>query len=90
MRSRLRQSGVRRRRPTPAIDAHGWLALTPSELHVVRLIAEGATNRAAASHLFLSPHTINSHLRHAFTKLGITTRVELTRIVLANERPGTD
>jgi FixJ family two-component response regulator len=55
-----------------------------------RLIAEGATNRAAASHLFLSPHTINSHLRHAFTKLGITTRVELTRIVLANERPGTD
>ncbi|MEV4573436.1 AAA family ATPase [Nonomuraea jabiensis] len=65
----------------------GWAALTPSELRVVRLVAQGMTNREAAAALFLSPHTIDSHLRHAFAKLGVNSRVELTRQVLAHE-PG--
>ncbi|MET7338440.1 AAA family ATPase [Nonomuraea sp. NPDC005650] len=66
---------------------HGWAALTASELRVVRLVAQGMTNREAAAALFLSPHTVDSHLRHAFAKLGVSSRVELTRQVLAHE-PG--
>jgi DNA-binding CsgD family transcriptional regulator len=86
VRRRLREHGVHKRRTTPGPDAHGWLALTPAELQVVHLVAEGATNRVVAERLFLSPHTVNTHLRHAFTKLNISSRVELTRIVLANDR----
>ncbi|HLU74795.1 MAG TPA: LuxR C-terminal-related transcriptional regulator [Nonomuraea sp.] len=70
--------GVRRERP-PA----GWAALTPSELRVARLVARGMTNREVAAELFLSPHTVDSHLRHAFAKLGVRSRVELVRHVLA-------
>jgi DNA-binding CsgD family transcriptional regulator len=85
VRRRLRQRGVRTRRPQSKPDAHGWHALSPAELQVVRLVADGGTNRAVAERLFLSPHTVNSHLRHAFTKLAITSRVELTRLVLAHD-----
>ncbi|WP_225809786.1 helix-turn-helix transcriptional regulator [Streptomyces spinosus] len=57
-----------------------WRGLTRSELGVVRLIAHGATNREAAERLFLSPHTVNTHLRHAFEKLGVRSRVQLARL----------
>ena len=56
--------------------------LTHAERAVVELVAGGLTNRAAADQLFVSPHTVSMHLRHVFTKLGITSRVELTRILL--------
>lgn len=62
--------------------AAGWAELTRSELRVVRLVAQGMTNREVAAELHLSRHTVDSHLRHAFTKLGVTSRVELTRLVL--------
>jgi DNA-binding CsgD family transcriptional regulator len=54
--------------------------MTASELTVARLVAEGLTNREVADRLFVSPHTVNSHLRHIFTKLGINSRVELARL----------
>ena len=57
----------------------GWESLTTAELRVVRAIVDGKTNKEAASTLFLSPHTVDSHLRRVFGKLGINTRVELTR-----------
>jgi DNA-binding NarL/FixJ family response regulator len=79
VRRRLRDLGVRRgplARPTPR-PGTGLAGLTDSELAVVRIVAQGATNRQAAEQLFLSPHTVNSHVRHAFTKLGIRSRVEL-------------
>jgi DNA-binding CsgD family transcriptional regulator len=44
------------------------------------------TNREAANKLYLSPHTIGTHLRHAFTKLGINSRVELARMAAEYER----
>ena len=44
---------------------------------MVSLVAQGATNREVAERLYLSPYTVNSHLRHVFTKLGIRSRVEL-------------
>jgi DNA-binding CsgD family transcriptional regulator len=80
VRSRLRDLGVRRRLVSAEPETHGWTALTPSELSVARLVADGLTNREVAERLFLSPHTVNSHLRHVFTKLGINSRVELARL----------
>jgi DNA-binding CsgD family transcriptional regulator len=84
VRGRLRAGGVRRRLVTSRRPNAGWAALTESELAVVHLIAEGLTNRETAVRLFVSPHTVNSHLRHAFTKLGVNSRVELARVVGAH------
>ena len=74
----LRRLGVRqgargpRRRPET-----GWDSLTPSELAVSRLVAEGLTNREVGRRLHISPHTVNTHLRHVFRKLSVSTRAEL-------------
>ena len=75
----LRDRGAQRAggRPDPAA-AH-WPELTASELAVVRLVIQGATDRAVAQRLYISAHTVNSHLRHVFAKLGIRSRVELAR-----------
>jgi DNA-binding CsgD family transcriptional regulator len=77
VRSRLRELGVRRRLVTAEPATSGWAAMTKAELAVARLVAEGLTNKEVAERLFVSPHTVNSHLRHAFSKLGINSRVEL-------------
>lgn len=79
----LRDRGAQRAggRPDPAAQ---WPELTASELAVVRLVTQGATDREAAERLYISAHTVNSHLRHVFAKLGIRSRVELAR--LAGER----
>jgi DNA-binding CsgD family transcriptional regulator len=87
VRGRLRALGVRRRFVSAERPASGWAALTDSELEVVRLVATGLTNRDTAERLFVSPHTIDTHLRHVFTKLDVNSRVELTRIALERE-PG--
>ncbi|SCL41812.1 regulatory protein, luxR family [Micromonospora pallida] len=63
----------------------GWESLTSAELRVVRAIVDGRTNREAASVLFLSPHTVDSHLRRVFSKLDINSRVELTKHFIAHE-----
>jgi len=85
IRSRLRAMGVRRRLTQVERTTHGWGALTPSEVAVVDAITSGMTNREAAAHLFLSPHTVSTHIRHVFQKLQINSRVELGRI--AAKRP---
>jgi DNA-binding CsgD family transcriptional regulator len=85
VRSRLRNLGVRRRVVTAEPATRGWVALTPSEIAVARLVADGLTNREVADRLFLSPHTVVSHLRHVFAKLGINSRVELARRARENE-----
>ena len=75
---RLEQLGVRRGAlPRPL---SGWHALTPTERSVALHVGRGMTNRAAADALFVSPHTIGSHLRRIFDKLAITSRVDLARI----------
>ena len=80
VRGRLTTLGVRRRRLTSVTrPAHGWESLTGSELAVVRLVVGGMTNRETAEHLFLSPHTVNSHVRRSFVKLGVNSRLELAR-----------
>jgi DNA-binding CsgD family transcriptional regulator len=55
--------------------------LTGAEAHSARLVSDGSTNRDNADRLFLSPHTVNSRLRHIVAKLAINSRAELARIV---------
>jgi DNA-binding CsgD family transcriptional regulator len=90
LRGRLRDLGVRRRLVSTGRPDTSWTALTETELAVARLVAEGLTNRDTAERLFISPHTVDSHLRHVFTKLGIKSRVELTRLAGEHERPVSD
>jgi predicted ATPase/class 3 adenylate cyclase/DNA-binding CsgD family transcriptional regulator len=63
-----------RNRPTA-----GWASLTPAERDVVRLVGEGLTNKDIATRLFVSPRTVQSHLTHIYTKLGVTSRVQLAQ-----------
>jgi DNA-binding CsgD family transcriptional regulator len=86
LRGRLRDLGVRRRLVVVDRPDAGWAALTDAELAVARLVAEGLTNREAAERLFISPHTVSSHLRHVFAKLGVNSRVELTRLAGEHDR----
>jgi DNA-binding CsgD family transcriptional regulator len=80
VRGRLRALGVRRRLVPARRPGTGWAAMTESELAVARLVAQGLSNREVAERLFVSPHTVSSHLRHVFAKLGVNSRVELTRL----------
>jgi DNA-binding CsgD family transcriptional regulator/transcriptional regulator of acetoin/glycerol metabolism len=62
----------------------GWARLTDAERGVAELVASGHTNREAATSLFLSPHTVDYHLRQIFRKLDIDSRIQLARIVEHN------
>ena len=85
---KLRRLGVHHvRRLAAGRPKSGWESLTGAELRVVRAIVDGRTNREAASVLYLSPHTVDSHLRRVFSKLDINSRVELTRHFFAHEAP---
>ncbi|MEU8276073.1 AAA family ATPase [Microbispora bryophytorum] len=89
-RARLRALGVRRRHWAQSHQQEfGWDSLTDTERAVAELIARGLTNRRAAAQMFLSPHTVSTHLRRIFAKLDITSRAELARI-FAEERPERD
>ncbi len=88
VRRRLRALGSPRRRTTSKGSVTVWPELTASQVAVIRLVAQGLTNRQAAERLEISPHTVSSHLRHAFTKLDITSRVELARLLGAREHTG--
>jgi DNA-binding CsgD family transcriptional regulator len=77
----LRRLGVERRIVTHPRARTGWDSLTDSELKVINLIAQGATNRSVAQQLHLSPHTVKTHLHNAFAKLGITSRAELAQLM---------
>lgn len=65
----------------PAVSPTGAAAvLTPQELQITRLAAQGLSNRDIAAQLFLSPRTVGHHLYKAYPKLGIVSRTELAGI----------
>ena len=57
----------------------GWASLTRAELDVVKLVSEGLGNKDVAARLFVSPRTVQAHLTHIYTKLGLTSRVQLAQ-----------
>ncbi|OBJ09100.1 LuxR family transcriptional regulator [Mycobacterium sp. 1245499.0] len=81
----LRRLGVERRIVTHTRARTGWDSLTDSELTVINLIAQGATNRSVAQQLHLSPHTVKTHVHNAFAKLGITSRAELAQLMRGSD-----
>ena len=70
-----------------ATDRTAWESLTGAEQKVARLVAGGLTNSQVAEELYLSRHTVESHLKHIFTKLGIRSRVALAVDVVPTQRP---
>ncbi|HXV35241.1 MAG TPA: AAA family ATPase [Gaiellaceae bacterium] len=81
----LRASGQTARKRDPSTRN----TLTEQELQIARFVAEGRTNREVAAQLFLSPRTIDFHLRNVYRKLGITSRTALARLDLDSESQST-
>ena len=81
-RRELAATGERARRREPSTADR----LTPQELQVAHLVAGGATYKEAASALFVTQKTIESHLNHAYRKLGIRSRVELPGMLSRDRR----
>jgi len=76
-----------RLRPVPdALAPTAMVTLTPRETEVLRLVAEGMSNRDIAQRLSISKRTVDAHLEHIFGKLGISSRVQLTTW-LSSDRP---
>lgn len=69
----LRGRGERKR------ASSGWASLTRAELDVVRLVSEGLGNKEVAARLFISPRTVQAHLTHIYTKLDLTSRLQLAQ-----------
>ena len=80
-RKELAVTGERLRRTR---DAHE--ELSAQELQVALVVARGATNKEAAGELFLSPKTIEFHLRNAYAKLGVRSRTELANAMRGSGR----
>ncbi|SHN75320.1 helix-turn-helix transcriptional regulator [Cryptosporangium aurantiacum] len=68
---------IRRARGRRGRPATGWSSLTPTELQVVRLVAEGLTNAEVGARLFMSRGTVKTHLSRVFAKLHTANRTEL-------------
>jgi DNA-binding CsgD family transcriptional regulator len=74
-RAELEATGITARKRDPStLDT-----LTPQELRIAKLVGAGASNREVAAQLFLSPKTVEYHLRKVFLKLGVSSRVALAR-----------
>ena len=86
----LRKLGRRiHRRSAPGTGEDGIGSLTERELQLARLVVERKTNPQIAGELFLSPKTVETHLRNIFRKLGVSNRVELARAVERADRAET-
>jgi DNA-binding CsgD family transcriptional regulator len=78
----LRQAGIRRGRRGPrGRPRTGWHSLTPMELVVAELVAEGLSNPQIGDRLYISRRTVQTHLAHVFAKLDLTSRAQLAAVV---------
>jgi ATP/maltotriose-dependent transcriptional regulator MalT len=84
----LRRIGhrIHRRSQPAAAEGTGIAALTKRELEIARRIVDRQTNRQIAEELFLSPKTVETHIRNIFGKLGADSRVEVARMVEQADR----
>lgn len=78
---------AQRRRGDRKRPASGWESLTPTERDVVRLVSEGLANKDIAAKLFVSPRTVQTHLTHVYTKLGLSSRVQLAQEAVGRQKP---
>ncbi|GAB7037130.1 MULTISPECIES: helix-turn-helix transcriptional regulator [Catenuloplanes] len=76
-RQELRTAGA----SSPGQDPDAVDQLTPTELHVAQLAAQGLTNREIGERLYVSPRTVSTHLQRMFPKLGVTSRGELATVL---------
>jgi DNA-binding CsgD family transcriptional regulator len=84
-RAELAAAGVKEQRVmTTAVRPMKFKELSPQELQVARFAARGQNNTEVAAALFVSRKTVEAHLTRVYRKLGIHSRTQLTRIMLAN------
>jgi DNA-binding CsgD family transcriptional regulator len=81
-------SGSSRRRVREQRPDTGWESLTPAELRVVAVAATGATNKEIAAELWISPYTVDTHMRHILGKLGVRSRVAVARLAAERDLEG--
>jgi DNA-binding CsgD family transcriptional regulator len=84
----LRRLGhhVHRRTPAGKPNGIGVETLTEREREVARLVVDRKTNPEIAAELFLSPKTVETHIRNMFRKLGVVSRVEIARAIERADR----
>jgi ATP/maltotriose-dependent transcriptional regulator MalT len=80
LQARFRAEGIRRGPRVKHRKAKsGWDSLTPTEIRVVGLVAEGLSNPQIAARLFLSHRTVATHVSHVLSKLGVHSRIDIAR-----------
>jgi DNA-binding NarL/FixJ family response regulator len=88
-RRELRKLGARSEVRGPATGAEAGLeSLTAREREIADLVADRLTNPQIAEKLFLSKKTVESHIRNLFVKLGVSSRVEIARLIERDRRQG--
>ncbi len=77
--AQFRPYGIRHRQPSLRRPRSGPGSLSPAEITVAELVAQGLSNPEIADRLFLSRRTVQTHVSHILAKLGIQSRVEISR-----------
>lgn len=85
----LRRHGVKRGSRRPHVRATtGWASLTETEHKVIALVVQRLSNPQIADRLFISRHTVESHLKHIYRKLGLSSRIELAALAARHAEEG--
>ncbi len=79
-----------RPQPAPAVKTDPHAVLTRRQLEIARLIADDLTNRQIAARLFLSERTVETHVTNILNKLGLGSRIQLSRWMAGVTEPGPD